>query len=123
MTNSCNRKGVDAGFHKEFLASAVESGLTAVVSSFTLLRVLVVCECWSFYLSVRIAEIELCIAKPPAPLLCNTSVKSVTQHNTTSVFSEICCFHFLPCSCSTALLGAIASLWFGGFIWSKIKVQ
>lgn len=36
-TNSCNRKGVDAGFNKEFLASAVESGLTAVVSSFTLL--------------------------------------------------------------------------------------
>lgn len=32
-----NRKGVDAGFNKEFLASAVESGLTAVVSSFTLL--------------------------------------------------------------------------------------
>lgn len=29
-------KGVDTGFNKEFLASAVKSGLTAVVSSFTL---------------------------------------------------------------------------------------
>lgn len=40
-------QGVDTGFNKEFLASAVESGLTAVVSIFTLLGVLVVCECWS----------------------------------------------------------------------------
>lgn len=30
-------QGVDTGFNKEFLASAVESGLTAVVSIFTLL--------------------------------------------------------------------------------------
>lgn len=56
---------VEPGFNKEFLASAVESGLTAVVSSFTLLRVLVVCECWSLCLSVRITDIDQCVSPKP----------------------------------------------------------
>lgn len=36
--------GQGAGFNKEFLASAEESGFTAVVSSFIFLQILVVCE-------------------------------------------------------------------------------
>lgn len=47
-------QGVDTGFTKEFLASAVESGLTAVVSIF---REPVACECCSVCVSVHTAEI------------------------------------------------------------------
>lgn len=54
--STCNQLGVDAGFNREFLASAVESVLMAVVSIFPLLSVLVVCEYWSICLSVSIAE-------------------------------------------------------------------
>lgn len=61
------KQGVDTRFNEEFLTSAVESGLTALVSMFTLLGVLVACECWSLCLSVCIAETELCITEPPPP--------------------------------------------------------
>lgn len=82
-------EGVDTGFKKEFLASAVNCVLTAVVSGFTLLCN-ACCRLLVSRLCMRIAGIVYCIAKPPF----NTSVKTVTQQHTASVFSKISCFHF-----------------------------